>query len=84
MPLSTFSGNRWIPSTTKNTVCVKITSLFCVLTACLVILFGCADPGHTKEERRGGCDCYEENQNRLVYGFVACGTVAEGPGYFHG
>ena len=100
MRLSTYNGNFWLPVGARSPrllrrrdrrpvpyngdSCVKTTSLFCVLTACLVILFGCADPGAEKKSERGGCYCHQENQDRLVHGFVACGTVAERPRYFHG
>ena len=83
MRLSTFKGIFWLPSATKNKVCVRVTSLFCVLTACLVMLFGCADPGTQKKSEEADTTVTQENQNRLIHGFVACGTVAERSGYFH-
>ncbi|CAI8009716.1 D-xylose-binding periplasmic protein [Geodia barretti] len=65
MRLSTYNGNFWLPVGARSPrplrrrdrqpvpyngdSCVKTTSLFCVLTACLVILFGCADPGAQKK-----------------------------------
>ena len=49
MRLPTFNGNFWSLNATKNKVCVKTTSLFSVLTACLVLLFGCTDPAAEKK-----------------------------------
>ena len=43
--LSTFNGNLL----SESRVCVKPVLLFCILTACFVTLFGCADPNAPKK-----------------------------------
>ena len=45
MCLSNLNGNFSL----ESKVCVKVILLFCVLTACLVMLFGCTDPGTQKK-----------------------------------
>lgn len=52
MRVPTFNGNFWSLNATKNKVCVKTTSLFSILTACLVLLFGCADPGTQEKSEK--------------------------------
>ena len=46
MCFSVLNGN-FLP---ESKVCIKAVLLFCILTSCLVILFGCADPKKKSEE----------------------------------